>query len=151
MCVIGVSVAPVCVHVCARLYARRADQCRRNRMCAAPVCSFAALPFAPVKDWRMACRTLVAGTRAGAQGVSRSGAQPPIFGYYYTLKRRIPRKGRQMYLGKQLDSNPRRTRNTIERNKTLCLLNRRICYTERMILLSYFLWAHICSDSLREE
>lgn len=40
------------------MHTRRAS-CRRNRMCAdiPPVRSFAALPFAPVKDWRMACRT----------------------------------------------------------------------------------------------
>lgn len=53
--------------VCARARCvRRRASCTRNRMCSdtPPVRSFAALPFAPVKDWRMACRT-----RAGAQGV----------------------------------------------------------------------------------
>jgi len=78
-------------------------------MCAAPVCSFAALPFAPVKDWRIACRTLVGWSQLCARAPKEFLAVVLSRQFSDTItlsKRRIPRKGRQMYLEKQLDSNP---------------------------------------------
>jgi len=45
---------------------------------------------------------LVAAMRAGAQGVSRSGAQPPIFGYYYTFEAKDSTQRASNVLGKTI-------------------------------------------------